>query len=289
MQPITVFGLGYCELLLRFNLKGSEIGMANYNDIVNEKSYWEKGYAVFSGIFNTEEVAGLQREADRIWGLDSINKNNLRVEFRKSILNEYIPDRLDPVLDISPLFSEMVFNKRLLHIVQGLLKSRTFINEQVQILRCKLIMKESGTPGYTLHTDYPYWKFLGLDPNHFITVFIAIDDADEESGTLAVYPYTHTMILPVNPKDEFDIDEEEFSKLGLVSIIPELKAGDVLAFHSLLAHKSGMNLSLHSRRVLIPTYVPATFQSGKAYDKYYEWYIQRRKAMQDRPGGSFLK
>ncbi|MEG4943835.1 phytanoyl-CoA dioxygenase family protein [Microcoleus sp. F4-D5] len=261
----------------------------DYNDdIVNEKSYWEKGYAVFRGIFNTEEVANLQREADCIWGLDSINKNNLRVEFRKSILNEYIPDRLDPVLDISPLFSEMVSNNRLLHIVQGLL-SRIFINEQVQILRCKLIMKESGTPGYTLHTDYPYWKFIGLDPNHFITVFIAIDDADEESGALAVYPYTHTMILPVNPKDEFDIDEEEFSKLGLVSIIPELKAGDVLAFHSLLAHKSGMNLSLHSRRVLLPTYVPATFQSGKAYDKYYEWYIQCRKAMQDRPGGSFLK
>jgi hypothetical protein len=37
-----------------------EIGMANYNDdLVNEKSYWEKGYAVFRGIFNTEEVAGL--------------------------------------------------------------------------------------------------------------------------------------------------------------------------------------------------------------------------------------
>jgi|JFJP01.1.fsa_nt_gi Protein involved in biosynthesis of mitomycin antibiotics/polyketide fumonisin len=86
-------------------------------------------------------------------------------------------------------------------------------------------MKESGTPGYTLHTDYPYWKFIGLDPNHFITVFIAIDDADEESGSLAVYPYTHTMILPVNPKDEFDIDEEEFSKLGLVSLtLPSLKA-----------------------------------------------------------------
>jgi hypothetical protein len=54
--------------------------MANYHDdIVNSESYWEKGYAVFRGIFNTEEVAGLQREADRIWGLDLINNNNLRV------------------------------------------------------------------------------------------------------------------------------------------------------------------------------------------------------------------
>jgi len=103
----------YFYVLIKREVK--EIGRANYNDdLVNEKSYWEKGYAVFRGIFNTEEVAGLQREANRIWGLDSINKNNLRVEFRKSILNEYIPDRLDPVLDISPLFLDMVFERRLI-------------------------------------------------------------------------------------------------------------------------------------------------------------------------------
>lgn len=238
-------------------------------DLVSSKAeYWQKGYTVLSGLFNAEQIERMRQECSRLWRLPGLGDDlNLRTEFRRGPENDYVFDRLDPVIDISPILSEAAMCSSLIEAVDAVLGG------QSELLKCKLIRKDPGTKGYAVHQDFLYWKWLGIHPDQLCSVAINLFESGKDSGGIAFYPAQHQTLIPGPPGNECgdcDIARIDTS----INELPLLAAGDVVIFHSLTPHFSGQNLSSQSRTILLPSYC-LTNDSG-LYEKYYTREITRR-------------
>jgi ectoine hydroxylase-related dioxygenase (phytanoyl-CoA dioxygenase family) len=222
-------------------------------------AYRTRGYVVVPGRFARTEVAAWRRECERLWGLPGMaDLRNLRVEPRGHLAGHPVIDRLDPVIDLSPLFSRLTTDRRILGAVASVL------GEAATLLKCKLVAKRPGTKGYLMHQDHPYWMWLGLPPDHMLTVFVAIDPAEEVNGALELFPGLNHRRLPGPPDEPLDVDESAMDTTR--GEIPRVEAGDLLLLHSLTPHRSAPNRSLQPRRALLPSYVAARY--GELYARY---------------------
>jgi ectoine hydroxylase-related dioxygenase (phytanoyl-CoA dioxygenase family) len=109
------------------------------------------------------------------------------------------------------------------------------------------------------HQDYGYWYKNGfLFPEAMISVMVALTDANIENGCLQVLKGTHKMQrlehLFAGEQQGADMDfVNEASKVSEL-VYCELKAGDVLYFHSNILHRSEANLSDNARWSVISAY-----------------------------------
>lgn len=232
------------------------------------KEYWEKGYTVIPGVFDAQQIERFRNECNHLWLIPGLGDDlNLRTEFRRGSQNEYVLDRLDPVLDLSPVLSSAANDPHLLDVIDTLLGARS------ALLKCKLIRKDPGTKGYAVHQDFLYWTWLNVAPERLCSVALSLYDTDERSGGIGFYPGHHQTLIS-GPSDNLggDCDPAHIDKS--VSEVPLLKSGDVLVFHSLAPHFSGPNASDLPRTILLPSYC-ATNETG-LYCRYYEREIKRR-------------
>lgn len=68
---------------------------------IDVSSYHQHGYLVLRNVFR-DEVAELQAECDRLLHSDIVRPDNPRTPFRLN--SGEAPERIDPVVDISPVF-----------------------------------------------------------------------------------------------------------------------------------------------------------------------------------------
>jgi len=217
-------------------------------------SYRERGYAVVRGRFSREDITAWQRECQRLWDLVAARPDDPRVQFRNHISGERIADRIDPLLDVSPLFLALSVDPRMMDPVGAMLGG------PATIMKAKLITKRPGTHGYGLHQDHPYWASLGIPPDAMLSIMVAIDVTSPENGALEVWPGLHHSQLPAPPEDPYDVDESQVDLTAgeLVS----LDAGDLLLFHSLVPHRSAPNRSSRPRRAVFLTYVLESYRAA---------------------------
>ena len=84
--------------------------------------YKKNGFVAVNSQFSTSEIYAWRDEADRLWSLPEIkDPETFRVDWRMTVDGNRVPERLDPVTDISPLFAELAQDQRLLSIVTLLL------------------------------------------------------------------------------------------------------------------------------------------------------------------------
>ena len=120
-----------------------------------------------------------------------------------------------------------------------------------------------GTPGFTLHQDNHYIQ--ATPPDAFISAWIALCDVDEDNGCLIFFPGSHKLgELPTREGDNLVTPSQNPGARQKECVLPEemsskkmvLQKGDVVFFHSLLAHKSVSNCSPHkSRYSQVITYI----------------------------------
>lgn len=217
-------------------------------------TYRERGYAGVRGRFSPGDVATWHRECQRLWDLVTARPDDPRVQFRNHTSGERIADRIDPLLDVSPLFLELSVDPRMVEPVGAVLGG------PATIMKAKLITKRPGTHGYGLHQDYPYWASLGIPADAMLSVMVAVDAASPDNGALEVWPGLHHARLPAPPDDLYDVDE---SQLDLdAGELVSLDAGDLLLFHSLVPHRSGPNRSSRPRRAVFLTYVHESYRAA---------------------------
>lgn len=122
--------------------------------------------------------------------------------------------------------------------------------------------KPPGCRGMALHTDVGY---LPVDPPEFAGVTIAVDDADEENGALAVVRGSHLIPCEARhtiPTDDFLFPEQFEQPAGTELVLVPMRAGDVLLFHGSTLHGSQPNRSATRwRRAFVAHYISAAVQS----------------------------
>jgi phytanoyl-CoA hydroxylase len=132
------------------------------------------------------------------------------------------------------------------------------------------------------HTDssIPFHQDGGndysLDPNEFVTLWIALDDASLANGCMLVIPGTHRgQLLPVEPlpANYWRISQAAVqAEVPATSHVPlEVQAGDVVLMHPKLVHGSGPNRSGTWRRALAIRYINVTTRILRKLQFGVEW------------------
>jgi hypothetical protein len=224
--------------------------------------YWTRGYLKLTNLFTPAETAAWDAECQRLLSADFVDENNLRTGFRK-INGTKLIERIDPVIDVSPIFNTLVNDERILAPLHAIFK------DQPALFKDKLIFKLPNMTGYTMHQDQAWWQMC--PPNDILSVSIAIDGATTNNGCIELFPGYHRSLL--TPKGELRnlTDDEVTQHIDLTTGGPiPTNPGDVLIFHSQTPHKSGTNTSPTSRRNLYLTYTAA--RSGNLYAAHRDHY-----------------
>lgn len=229
-------------------------------------AFWANGYIALPGLFSPDEAAAFQDEADRLYHDSSrVHPDNQRYEFAK---NENTPDaepiawKIDPFHDVSELFKQMVYDRRILDALASIYDGR-----EPRLFKDKLIYKPPHTHGNGLHQDYNWWQGY---PTSLISVAVSIDPATEDNGCTKVYPgYEKGLITEpgaFNWLDPEKVDRES----GLTNIA---QPGDVVMFHCFAPHEAGPNKTDAFRRQAFLTYNDsADGEHYQEHSEHYRWY-----------------
>lgn len=230
------------------------------------QEYWTKGFVLLRGMFDSQEIDQWSNECDRLLKKPWVKKNNVRTPFNRN--SGIYPERIDPIVDISSVFQNLATDKRILNVVEDIFQ------DSALLFKDKLIFKAPGAHGYTIHQDQAWWQLCSADD--ILSVSIQIDGANKDNGCIELFPEKHDrMRTPVgvntNYKDQDLLDEYANYEKEAMETIP----GDVLIFHSLAPHCSGINVSQTFRRSLYLTYNAA--HCGNFYTEQLEHYVARLK------------
>ncbi|MEQ8438672.1 MAG: phytanoyl-CoA dioxygenase family protein [Ilumatobacter fluminis] len=131
--------------------------------------------------------------------------------------------------------------------------------EPIVLYKEKINYKLCGGAGFQPHQDAPAYPHID---NH-LTCMIAVDDATVENGCLDVVPGRHHEVLPedgdgcIHPDVAATLDWQPL----------EMRAGDIMWFHSKAPHRSGRNRSDRTRRAFFLTYNAVA--EGDLREQYY--------------------
>ncbi len=229
--------------------------------------YKNKGYVSPVSALTSVEAKEIRDEIEKIekdWpgALEGINRNYIHL--------------------ISPIFNKVCLNKNILDTVESI------IGKNILICGTTLFIKNPNERGFvSFHQDA---KYIGLEPHNWVTVWVAVTDANEKNGCMRMLPGSH--------KEDLKTHEQKFDENNLLTrgqtitnvqldrtdpII--LKAGQVSLHHPKIVHGSGLNQS-NDRRIgfVIQSYIGTNVNQviGKMYvqiargeDKYkYHEYSQ---------------
>jgi ectoine hydroxylase-related dioxygenase (phytanoyl-CoA dioxygenase family) len=210
--------------------------------------YDNDGYLIISNFLAQPEVDLLYNLATN----DDILRSNA------FDLNDQAGKRTKLTLWFTPgddTFSLLTRSERMVRSVQSLLG-----DGEVCHFHSKLMQKEPKVGGaWEWHQDYGYWYKNGfLYPDALISVMLALTEATKENGCLQVLKGSHKMgrfeHLFAGEQQGADMPFVEEALKFCEKVYVELKAGDVLFFHSNLLHMSEANLSDKPRWSLISAY-----------------------------------
>lgn len=227
------------------------------------QEYSARGYTKLSGLFSPQEIASWQAECERLQQLEIVHPDNTRTPFKNPEIP--YPEKIDPVLDISPLFSELVRDERLLSVL------RAIFQDEALLFKDKIIYKLPGMSGYGMHQDWA-WGWQHLAPGEdLLSVSFQIDGADKANGCIELFEGYHHELLST-PGEERNLNDDEKKLIDPArGQKMETQAGDVLIFSSLTPHQSGRNTASYPRRSLYLTYNAA--RCGDLREEYYRHYV----------------
>ena len=86
--------------------------------------YRTRGYVAVRARFSPPEVALWQAECNRLWQALSTQHGDARIQFREHANGPAIADRIDPLLDVSPVFRRLANDTRIMDAVESVLDGK---------------------------------------------------------------------------------------------------------------------------------------------------------------------
>ncbi len=223
------------------------------------KQYYETGLLLLPNLFSKEEVAYLKKATEPL-------KNEMAPEvvWEK---NTQTVRALHGCHLVSPVFRNLVRQKRILAPAQQILKNSVYVYQ----FKINLKAPFNGEL-WPWHQDFVFWhKKDGMPSPNVLNIVLFLDDCTEFNGSLWFIPASHRegLIQPVEKKEAekgwesdvgvnltYQIDESTLT--GLINkhgiSAPKGEAGTVLLFHPNVVHASLPNISPFGRSILIITY-----------------------------------
>ena len=212
--------------------------------------YNNKGYVSPVDALTSTEARKIRDEIEKIeenWpkALEGINRNYVHL--------------------ISPAFNKICLNKKILDAVESI------IGKNILICGTTLFIKNPYEKEFvSFHQDA---KYIGLEPHNWVTVWVAVTDANEENGCMRIWPGSHKENLK-HHKQKFDENNlltrgQTIENVPLEKTDPIiLKAGQMSLHHPTIVHGSGLNHS-DDRRIgfVIQSYIGSNVNQilGKMY------------------------
>ena len=237
--------------------------------------YKNKGYISPVSALSSSEAKEISDEIEKIekeWpgALEGINRNYIHL--------------------ISPIFNKVCLNKNILDAVESV------IGKNILICGTTLFIKNPNEKGFvSFHQDA---KYIGLEPHNWVTVWLAVTDANEHNGCMRMLPGSHKENLK-NHEQKFD-ENNLLTRGQTITGVPLnktepviLKAGQISLHHPLVVHGSGINKS-NDRRIgfVIQSYIGTnvkqvlgknSVQLARGIDKFnFHEKIERTKSLMEK-------
>jgi phytanoyl-CoA hydroxylase len=193
------------------------------------KHYDEQGYIILEDLFSAEEMDHIRGVIDE---LDEESERALKAKGQ----------------DFINIAGQINFNGNINFLrpeLQQFIADRRFVDLTTTILGpdTKLYWDQSVYKRPEANKDFPWHQDNGYTPTlpeHYLTCWLALDDAKIENGCIWIQPGSHKQGFVPHVKTDIGwvcyFGEEE-------GIPVPLKKGSMVAFHSLLFHRSKPNLS----------------------------------------------
>ena len=150
-------------------------------------------------------------------------------------------------------FRKLLYHEPLLDIAESL------IGADIQLFHDQALYKPAYHGGEVYwHQDNGYWR---CNPPNLVSIWIALDDADEENGCMNVIPGSYLAGLAAHERAE----SEKGNLPALLQVDAEVnravsvpvEAGYAMVHHCLTLHQTNPNRSSRDRRAMVIHYMPS--------------------------------
>lgn len=213
------------------------------------------GFLLVRGMYSDEEVADISRWTDELSASPEVSGKDWKYFEKSQNDASRILCRIENFVPIHEGFAEQITRRRMHQAVSEL------FGEEAVLFKDKINFKLPGGDGFRKHQDVQAGWDVYADLH--ITAMIAIDETNEENGSLQMIAGMHkqgvlgSMWAPLTDEDTRH-----------VNYVPvHCKPGDAVFFDSYAPHRSQPNRTDLARRVLYITYNKRS--EGDSREQYY--------------------
>jgi phytanoyl-CoA hydroxylase len=215
--------------------------------------YDEQGYLVFPSLVSAEELNVLRAAlAEVLREADGLTETNDKFSVTPTDDGAFAVRRIFEPIRHHPAFHDLVFNPRILDVVENL------IGPNIQLHHTKLNLKppSSGQARFEWHQDYPFFPHTNFD---LLAVMIYFDESTEENGCLNIIPGSHKW----GPRNHLFARDGAFaSQLEDKSVLEDssrwlkvpVPAGGMELHHCNMLHSSSANRGTRPRSAMVIQY-----------------------------------
>ncbi|MEK3722742.1 phytanoyl-CoA dioxygenase family protein [Paenibacillus sp. FSL H8-0034] len=207
---------------------------------IDKEHYEREGYVILENLFTEEEMLDLTRHIDI---LDEEHAAQVRELGQQGIS---IPNQINFTSHLSqknPYIEKFIGQERMVEV------ATTLIGPDIRLYHDQSVYK---TP--EADRDFPWHQDNGyapIEPEHYLTCWLALEDATLENGCIWIHPRSHLQGLVEHKQTGIGWQCYFGGEPGLA--VP-VKRGSMIAFHSLLFHRSTPNRSQSTRKSYIMQY-----------------------------------
>ncbi|MCC2672571.1 MAG: phytanoyl-CoA dioxygenase, partial [Armatimonadetes bacterium] len=235
------------------------------------EQFQAEGYLVLPSVFETDEIARMRSEADRILELIlnssvALERCSSRLDWRELPGGTQIVRKIQPINDLSDYLTEVSHDPRLLQPMRQIMGHEPILMEEKLNYKQPLPERVGGIAvrplddRFPVHNDWAYYRVQNY-PQDILSSAISLDDCPPESGPIRVWPGSHVRHLEHEAVDiGLQVERGLIDFEGGVDILAP--AGSVMLFHALLVHNSRSNTSGKPRRIMIYSHYPDRVDMG---------------------------
>lgn len=230
------------------------------------KAYRDSGFLRVEQVLNAEELHELRIAVDEVMLMQP--QHSIQTSSSRDIYYRVLNQRVNTWRDHGSMAKYTLHTRfaQMARQLTGALKVRLFCDHAL----LKMPGDSKPTPW---HQDFPYWPMEDINGPAWsgpLSMWIALDDVDENNGCMMFVPESHTIgklkgINLTDPEDIFDYTQN----VGIREkrpVIVRLKAGDCTFHNALTFHYAHANVTDRPRRALAIIYIPdGTVYNGKAH------------------------